>query len=182
MFLSRLPAVGGPLWCGARTRGQSHGAPPARRKRRKIRVCQPGSIFYRADGHARALGLAVTHARPTAPPSELTRRTKSATRGRKNKWFRLWSATTAATSALFPCTCGVVYLGLDVALLAKKSSGAVPVLVFGQLGRRVPLSPFPGLVREVSLLEGVVDRVPCHAVGAASSSERATVSYQRNAG
>ena len=42
-----------------------------------------------------------------------------------------WSATTAATSALFPCTCGIVYLGLDVALLAKKSSGAVPVLVFG---------------------------------------------------
>ena len=29
-----------------------------------------------------------------------------------------------------------------------------------RLGRRVPLSPFPGLVREVSLLEGVVGRVP----------------------
>ena len=39
-----------------------------------------------------------------------------------------------------------------------------------RLGRRVPF-PFPGLVREVSLLEGVVGRVPCHAVGEASSSE-----------
>ena len=49
-----------------------------------------------------------------------------------------------------------------------------------RLGRRVPLSPFPGLVREVSLLEGVVDRVPCHAVGEASSSEL-DPSSQRNA-
>ena len=40
-----------------------------------------------------------------------------------------------------------------------------------RLGRRVPLSPFPGLVREVSLLDGVVDRILVHAVGEASSSE-----------
>jgi len=75
-----------------------------------------------------------------------------------------WSATTAATAALFPCTCGIVYLGLDVALLTKKSSGAVPVLVFGQL---------------VALFLFVV--VPLTYLGAAAGFSKATIEWPARA-
>ena len=76
--------------------------------------------------------------------------------------------TTAATAALFPCTCGIVYLGLDVALLAKKSSGAVPfgtmfallVLWFGISVPLVFLGSYVGYRRKAGELPVRINQIP----------------------